>query len=76
LKINSIRANSSSKCIEREEVHIDTGDHVCWFERACGECTHKFFQEQPSNWTSGNSEIDKIIREFQESGRDVDDSLE
>ncbi|CAG8585703.1 1887_t:CDS:2, partial [Acaulospora morrowiae] len=49
--MNSVRANSSSKSIKREE-------------------------EQPSNWTSGNSKIDKIIRKSQESGRNVNNSLE
>ncbi|CAG8656237.1 18690_t:CDS:2, partial [Acaulospora morrowiae] len=30
--------DSSSESVKRE-LHIDAGDHECWFERACGECT-------------------------------------
>ncbi|CAG8612377.1 16633_t:CDS:2 [Acaulospora morrowiae] len=74
--MSNVIIDSSSESVKRE-VHIDAGDHECWgSKRYCGECTRKFFQEQPSNWTSGNSEIDKIIRESQESGRNVNNSLE
>ncbi|CAG8790069.1 12362_t:CDS:2, partial [Acaulospora morrowiae] len=52
-------------------------DHECWISRnSCGKCTRKFFQEQPSNWKSGNSEIDKIIRESQESRNNIHKTLE
>ncbi|CAG8573365.1 11169_t:CDS:2 [Acaulospora morrowiae] len=57
-------------------MYIDAGDHECFDSYFCAECIRRFFQEQPSRWTSGNSEIDKIIRKSQESLFAIKEPLE
>ncbi|CAG8696352.1 7383_t:CDS:2, partial [Acaulospora morrowiae] len=72
--MNDVEHNSSFKSVKRE-VYINVGNHEC-SEKYCSKCVRKFFQEQPSHWTSGNLEIDKIIRESQKGAWRLDVILE
>ncbi|EXX72824.1 Ypk2p [Rhizophagus irregularis DAOM 197198w] len=51
------------KTLSIDEVNEELNDNKC--ERCCYECNVKFFQRNFENWTSGNSNIDKLIQDTQ-----------
>ena len=42
----------------------------------CQSCNAKHFQENFKNWTSGNSDVDKLIQESQLNAKNEDEKLE
>ena len=42
----------------------------------CQSCNAKHFQENFKNWTSGNSDVDKLIQESQLNAKNADEKLE
>ena len=55
-------------CKECKQLNID----YKW----CQSCNAKRFQQNFKNWTSGNSEVDKLIQESQLNAKDNDEKLE
>ena len=49
---------------------INTG--YCW----CQSCNSKHFQQNFKNWTSGNSDVDKLIQESQLNAKNYNEILE
>ena len=51
-----------------------TGSH--FNNRWCKSCNAKHFQENFKNWTSGNSDVDKLIQESQLNAKTLYEKLE
>uniref|UniRef100_U9UP08 Uncharacterized protein n=1 Tax=Rhizophagus irregularis (strain DAOM 181602 / DAOM 197198 / MUCL 43194) TaxID=747089 RepID=U9UP08_RHIID len=58
-----LNKESMDKTLSIDEVNEELNDNKC--ERCCYECNVKFFQRNFENWTSGNSNIDKLIQDTQ-----------
>src|SRR5437016_12324387 len=59
------------KGCKQPNIGNNIGGHVC-----CQPCNSKHFQQNFKNWTSGNSDVDKLIQESQLNAKNIYEKLE